>query len=82
MVASPVEVHGETVVEFVELFPHLFAHFGHLSSISIIFKAILEDKVNIIEEVLEVQVFVLIKLVFYGSEIHGLLNNVKVVRDI
>lgn len=79
---SQVEVHAEVVVKLVELFADAFAHGAHLAVLAIVLQAVLEDEVQIVEEVLEFQVLVRVELLLDRTEVHWLLDDVKVVGDV
>jgi hypothetical protein len=52
------------LVKSVELFADTSAHDAHLAIFSIVLKAVFKNKVDIIQEILELQVLVRIQLLF------------------
>jgi len=76
-----VEVNVELCIEFVELIPDYFAHLSYRTIFSIVFNAVVENEVDIINEFLNVAIPIRVKFVFNGAEVHWLGHHVIVVGD-
>ena len=70
------------IVEFVEFLANTFAHDANLTLLTIVLDAIFEHKVNIVEEFSELKILVIVQLILYRPEVHRLLNNLKVIRNV
>ena len=79
---SNVEVHRQLLVLFVELLSDTLADLANLTVLTVILNAVLEDQVHVVEEVLELQILIRVQLLLYRTEIHWLLNDLEVVRDV
>lgn len=79
---SQVEVHAQVVVELVEFLADPLTHRAHLAVLPVVLQAVLKHKVQIVEEVLELQVLVRVQLLLYRAEVHRLIDDVVVVRDV
>lgn len=79
---SNVEVHRQLLVLFVELLFDTPADLANLTVLTVILNAVLEDQVHVVEEVLELQILIRVQLLLYRAEIHWLLNDLEVVRDV
>lgn len=53
-----------------------------LAALSIVLNAVLKYKVEIVKEVLEFKILVLLQLALDGAKVHGVLDDIKVVRDV
>lgn len=76
-----IEVNVELSIEFVEFFPDDFAHLPYRAILSIVFKAVVENEVDIVNEILYVAIPIQVKFVFDGAEVHRLGHHFIVVGD-
>lgn len=70
------------MIQTIEFFTNTSAQDANLTIFAIILDAVLEHEIHIVEEVLKLQILIRVKLVFYCSKIHGMLDDVEIVRNV
>lgn len=66
----------------MELLTYGLAVVGHGADFAIVENAVVKNEGHVAQEVLEFRVFVVVQLLLYCAEVHRVLNNVQVVRDV
>lgn len=73
---SNIKIELQIAVLLLKLIIHTFAHEGNLRRLSIIGPAVIEDQLNIIQEVLDLSVVIILKVVFHSRQVHWSFDDV------
>ena len=66
----------------MKLISNALAHKTDLSGLSIVKDAIIKYQLHIVQEILHLGIDIVIQILLYSRQVHWLLNDVKVVKDV
>ena len=79
---SQIEIQAKLIFEPIKFIMHSSAHLANFSCFSVIQLAVVEYKLNIADELLNLNILVLSQLSSNSAEIHGILHNLIIVLNI
>lgn len=76
---SQIKFNKKVLIELVELFSYMLAHYADLTVLSIVENTVVKNQLHIRQEVLNLYILIAVQVSFDSPEVHWSLDDVQIV---